>query len=248
VRRIQRYLQSLRYAWLTRAYRIGPGGYRRIYFYHVRKAAGTSLNHMFLALGDEPGAEVYAWLPNENRTISNDKVFVGWSKRLIEQGYYFYAFSHLPMHAFTLPPDTYTFTCLRDPAQRVISHYKMLVKYRDNNVPHPCVDEEGPWLGRSFDDFLTNIPRQHLLNQLYMFSDSFDVDEAYANITGCNRFFFVQDFAKGVAGLAADLDLPLEPIHTRQIDEEPDIPAAATARLREMLAPEYDLCARLQEH
>ncbi|MBN1680152.1 MAG: hypothetical protein JW966_07660 [Anaerolineae bacterium] len=29
------------------------GSYPRVYFYHLRKAAGTSINHMFLALSGE---------------------------------------------------------------------------------------------------------------------------------------------------------------------------------------------------
>lgn len=173
-------------------YTIGHG-YKRIYHFHVRKNGGTSLNKIFCSLGTEQGVNPYGKLSQtrNNRVISNGKVFVGWNQKLIEQGYYYYAFSHTPKHMLKLPDKTFTITCLRDPAERVISHYKMLLEHRLKYKSHPLLKTEGKWLNNSFADFLMNIPRKHLLNQLYMFSKNFSVNEAFDNITECSYFLFL---------------------------------------------------------
>ena len=82
-------------------------GFRRIYFYHTRKTGGTSLNHIFLSLGGEKSETVYERIiqkPN-HRIIINDKVFVAWNRWFIQQGHYFYAFSHIPHHELRLPQE-----------------------------------------------------------------------------------------------------------------------------------------------
>ena len=77
-REIRRGIREVPYIWLASRYRIGPEDYRRIYFYHVRKAAGTSLNHAMLSLGGEDGQDVYRRMHESYRLISGDKIFVGW--------------------------------------------------------------------------------------------------------------------------------------------------------------------------
>ena len=84
---------------LVRSYHIGTG-FKRIYFYHIRKAAGTSLNHIFLSLSGKNAQDVYknlADVSRNHRVIINGKIFVGWNKRLIESGNYFYAFFPHPL-------------------------------------------------------------------------------------------------------------------------------------------------------
>ena len=111
----------------------------------MRKAGGTSVNHIFLGLGNEEGRQIYSGLSKSpiNRVISGDKVFVGWNGRLIDEGNYFFAFSHRPAHVVNLPLDTFTLTCLRDPAKRVISHYKMILEEQSATNPHPFFKTEG---------------------------------------------------------------------------------------------------------
>ena len=243
LRMAQRRAEDARFWWLTRSVQVG-NSYRRIYFYHVRKAGGTSINHMFLG-----GKPVYSRLSKTHhyRMLNNDRVFVGWNQRIIEQGYYFYAFSHIPAHQLTLPPDTFTFTCLRDPARRVVSHYKMLLETAHGLAPeHESFTEESTWMGENFGDFLDRIPREHLLNQLYMFSPSFDPDEAYDRITNCAHWFLTEQFEAGIATLSEKLGLDLKPLHTRRTSIDPQLTTADHARLREVLAPEYVLYERLQ--
>jgi hypothetical protein len=103
----------------------------RIYHYHVRKTAGTSLDSSFWALG---GAAVEAASRREEtEAVEPDEPhrrFVRHDAELIARGDYFYASSHLPLHQVKVPAETFTVTILRDPAARVISYYRYLLWVR----------------------------------------------------------------------------------------------------------------------
>src|SRR3989339_170706 len=164
--------------------------FKRIYFCHIRKVGGTSLNHSFLALcGDNK--KIYSRLVNSKKHYikCGNKIFAGWSKELIEEGKYFYAFSHIPVHKLNLPPQTFIIGIIRNPIERVLSHYKMLLHFKEKKINHECMKVEGGWLGDSFSDFLDRVPRKDLLNQLYMFSENFNIDEAIINIKKCSHVF-----------------------------------------------------------
>lgn len=254
LRRIKRYLrlpldavEDYRCKKLAKSYYIN-GGLKRIYLYHIRKCVGTSLHNMFFTLSCEKGSDIYSRIvrfPNLRITI-NGKVFVGWNKKLIEQGNYFYAFSHIPEHELMLPKDTFTVTCVRNPIDRVLSHYKMLLEFKQNNVPHPCMKIEGKWLGNCFDQFLSNIPKQHLLNQLYMFSKTLDWKEAFNKIVSCSHFLLTEDFSQGVAELSLQLKMGLRPIHNRKSLINYFIKPKELERLRSELEAEYLLYEKLK--
>lgn len=215
-------------------------GYKRIYFVHIRKTGGTSLNNMFLSLSGND-SNLYAQLAQapDHRLINNGLIYVGWEVKQINKGNYFYAFSHTPFHKLSLPDQTFTVTCFRDPVERVISHYKMLMDYYVSNTDHPCMEIEGKWLGNDFNDFLSKIPREHLLNQLYMFSSNFDISEAISNVQKLSHFFFIDTFSTGVEELNNKTGLSLEPIHIRKSSYQPQISENCLAKLRHMLHDEY---------
>ena len=80
---------------LASSYRI-DGRYRRIYFWHIRKTGGISLSSAMLGVACDDGAEGLRELARQHgRLVLDDKVFVAWNVYLIEQGHYFYAFSHM---------------------------------------------------------------------------------------------------------------------------------------------------------
>jgi hypothetical protein len=224
-------------------------GYKRIYLVHIRKTGGTSLNHSFLMLAGEDTASLYKRLGQEpdHRLLSNGKVYVGWNVPYINRGNYFYAFSHVPLHALNLPEQTFTVTCFRDPVRRVLSHYNMLMEYQLNKVAHPCMPIEGKWLGNSFDDFLGRIPREHLCNQLYMFSARYDIGEALDRVKGLSHVFFAEDFGHGVEALNKKTGLALEVIHTRKTSYKADISQRGLDDLREMLREEYEFLRYVRE-
>jgi hypothetical protein len=204
---------------------------------------------MFHALVKDRGwSSSYAQLTQapQNRVVSDKMVFVGWNGKLINKGFYFYAFSHMPRHFLRLKPRTFTLTCFRDPCKRVLSHYNMLMELVVNKVPHVCLETEGPWLGNSFDDFIERMPREHLQNQIYMFSPKFDLGEAFENISKVTHVMFTEEFASGVEELNRKTGLKLETIHTRKTGYKAEIKDSSMARLREKLAPEYELLDKVK--
>ena len=233
---------------LCENYSIG-GKYKRIYFYHIRKCGGTSINRMFLSVGGESSTEVQGRINKSyiNRTITANYVLVGPNKMLIDRGAYFYAYSHWPMHELDLPKNTFTFTCLRDPIERIISHYRMIMDYKIFGKYSGGMESESKWFDREFGDFIENIPREHLLNQIYMFSRNFDQDEAFENIQNCSHFFLLEQFSQGIAELADRTALSLAPIHIRKSEYDEAIPATEMERLHDMLLPEIQLYDRLKK-
>jgi hypothetical protein len=223
-------------------------GYKRLYLVHIRKTGGTSLNNMFLSLAGGDSQALYSQLATtpSHRSIRNGLIFVGWDVSHINRGNYFYGFSHTPYHELTLPEKTFTITCLRDPIERVLSHYNMLTHYRRSNVLHPCMAVEGAWLGEDIDHFLERLPRKFLLAQLYMFSKRYDVDEALANVQQVSHCLFSDSFDSGITEINRKTGLHLKPLHMRKADLPAQVSARKLKKLREMLAEEYALIERVR--
>lgn len=219
------------------------GKFKRIYHYHIRKTAGTSLNSAFLSLIDAGLKDI----AQRHYLIRNKFIFVQHKKSLIERGSYFFANSHLPAHKLNIPPDTFTITILRDPLERLISHYSHLLWVRD----HPQATRLEPAASRlrrelqrsgsSFGEFVARMPRSLLLNQLFMFSDTFSVAEAAERIAGCSYVGSTAHFAADIDELAHTLHLPLQLTWERRFGARVTPPAADLAIARELLQPEYDL-------
>ena len=224
-----------------------PGGYRRIYCHHVRKTGGTSLHRSFMALGGEDPAAVHDRLAATpgNRTVSNGLAFVAHSGELLEDGSYFYGWSHVPAHEIRLPPATFTVAILRDPAERVLSHYQMLLYGTRGAYPFPHSRQEGELAESGFEHFLDALPREELLRQLFMFSASFDVGEAAARLRGCSHLFLTEEYETGLAELAEMLLLPLTMRREREAARRAQLGVDDLRRLTALLEPEYDLLARL---
>ncbi len=196
--------------------------HKRIYHYHIRKTGGTSLNKMFFLLNNtkDDSMNIYSEICNSmnHRAVdSMSRIYVGYNPYFIENEDYFYGFSHIPMHKIKIPTEIFTFTIIRDPVERILSHYKMLLDYEANKNKHPSFNTEKKWIGDSFGDFISRVPSRHLMRQLYMFSNSFNVEEAVENISKCSHVIFFEDFNKGVKSLfdKLELDMP-EIIHEKK--------------------------------
>ena len=216
-------------------------GFKRFYHYHCRKTAGTSLAKIFMSLSGRDGSKLFADLgrQSDQPLIDDDLIFVGWNKSLIEQGDYFFGFSHFPFDEVDVPDGSFRFTSLRDPADRIFSHYRMLLDFARQEIPHPCFAEEGQWLGVSFDDFLDRVPRRHLLNQLYMFSDTFDVDQAAGRILELDFCFMFEHFRESLHRFNLKTGLELKHRHDRKTDLRQSLTTTQRERLRSVLADEY---------
>lgn len=218
-----------------------------IYHFHVRKTAGTSLNFAFLSNGGNSQDLFQKLLKKWNkRIVEQDKIFVGWNTCLLNKGQFHFAFSHTPHHQIKIPKHVYTFTCLRDPVERILSHYNMLLLYRKTGVFHSGMRQEIKWLGKDFGEFLTNVPKNHLLNQLYMFSKKFDLAESIDVLEGLNKVIFTEDLERGIKELENDTGWTLPLYHIQKNTEKALIGAQELIRLRDVLKPEYDLIDRLK--
>jgi Sulfotransferase family len=222
--------------------------YRRVYHYHVRKTAGTSLNAAFWALGG-------LTLPSiglANRFKGNGLTFVRHDPKLIQRGQYLFSNSHAPAYSLSLPEGTFTVTILRDPVRRIISHYRYLSWARQEGRDHseePFIDSlraEIKWLGSSFKDFLDRIPRSHLFRQLYMFSEHYDIDDAAERISHCSAVCFTETYSEDLRRLSAILRLPLEEKHERRFGDATTIPPDDLDRARQILEPEYVLLEKVK--
>ena len=219
----------------------------RVYFVHIRKTGGTSLNHMFLSLEPCPSTTLYRMLSEYYVADCNGRKFAGWDKKTIAAGEYYYGFSHHPFYTLRIPENTFIFSCFREPIKRVISLYNMLRNLKDEKSKHPGMKEQGAWLGDSFSDFLDRAPFREIANQLYMFSHRFDIEEAMARTKELSYYFFTESFDAGVSGLNERLGITLSSKHIRKTEKKYDIEQDQLERLRNMLEPEYQFIHALKE-
>ncbi|HLH29125.1 MAG TPA: hypothetical protein VKW77_09415 [Acidimicrobiales bacterium] len=235
------------YRRLASAYEL-PDGSRRVYCYHVRKTAGTSLFLSFLALGGEDPFAVWGRINRARlkRTTSGPYAFASDNRRVLAEGAYLFGRSHRRASDQPLPSRTYTVTVLRDPAERVHSLYDYLVAGDEPGLPGRVSARDRRLALGGFDAFLDRIPRHYLLTQLAMFSDRLDVGEAADRIAACSFVFTTARFADGLAELGRRLDLDLEPQRARVTAQHSELSEAQRERLRERLAPEYELLRRLE--
>lgn len=225
-----------------------PDGIERVYCYHVRKTAGTSLNLSFLGLGGEDPLVVQQRIERSSlhRTTSGPYAFVAHQRPLLNQGRYFYGWSHLPAHRLALPRGTFTVTILRDPVERAISYFDYLCQGDEPDMAFPVGRLERSMTAGGFGAFLDVVPRASLLAQLFTFSRTYDVPAAAERILGCSAVLFTEEYESGLAALADTLSLPLAARRDRATTARTQISGPERDRLRHMLAPEYELLGQVR--
>lgn len=222
-----------------------------IYHIHIRKTGGTTINFAFLANTDVADVnEFYLNLARKknHRIVNNSKVFVGWNLILLNQGNYSFGFSHRPLHELNLADKIFKFTCLRDPVKRVVSHYKMLKYFQLNNIEDPSLKIEGKWLGNSIIDFVSNAPKSAIFNQLYMFSNRFDIDEAADKLSSLDAVIFTEQLEEGLKRLESLTDWKLPVSNQKKFKNNLQIEEEHLVRLKEILDDEYLLLNKVKQH
>lgn len=230
---------------------------RRIYFFHVPKTAGTSLENAFLSLGGEDPVEVAVRSYHGLKSRSGPYTFItnpeNFRPFVFRMARYTFGASPLPAWRLHLRLGTFTVTILRDPISRVISLYRYFADARANEgqaYPSPAMvqfNADGrAWAADGFSNFLNRADKDTLLYQIYMFSPRYDPVEAARRIRGCSLYFFTEHYNDGVAALAHRLGLPLLPLVERVSVSNSRPTDAEVLRLREILDPEYQLLELLR--
>lgn len=220
-----------------------------IYLYHIRKCGGRSL--IFSILGTAGNAqEMWASACRGNDVIVDGKAFSGSPFPDIST---YFAWSHAPYNSVVIPGDAFTITTLRDPVKRVVSYYTMLRMYEAGAAGNDSVlREEYKYLDGDMLDFVVALPRERLLRQLYMFSETFSVWQATERINSLSHHFTVENYAQGLAALSEKLGLPLREYRISDPGKNATISARVASELpraqdtlRTLLEPEYKLMEAL---
>ena len=102
----------------------------------------------------------------------------------------------------------YAFTAIREPTERLLSHCRMLIqnKLSGRSLPPHRDAILGPddafWLGDNFEDFLVNLPKKWKLHQLYFYSKTGNVEEAFDNIIKNTQIVLSEQREEGLSRLA----------------------------------------------
>ncbi len=224
-----------------------PGGFKRVYHFHVRKTGGTSLNRAFLGLGGEDPGDVHWRMRGAlHATRSNGFVFVAHDAPLLARGEYTYGWHHAPAWTMTLPPETFTVTVLRDPISRVLSLYRYLVDpHADDGQPFRAGKMERLRAIGGFESFVRSTPTEDLLTQLHMFSSRLDPGEAADRVRCCSAWFMTEHLDQGVDDLNQRLGVALAHRWDRRSRPDDALRVEHGDLLRTVLAPEYDLLRML---
>lgn len=220
----------------------------RLYHVHVRKCGGTSVNSVFLRhVTGDPACYAKLSQAPEHRIVYEAAIVVGWNKRLIECGDYDYAFSHIPYHSLALPDRTYTFSMLRDPIQRVVSHYSMIVELIKKGSDHPLLKTEAAWAEGGFEKFIECLPRQHLQNQLFMYDPQFRVGQALDALASITTVRMLQNFSSLLGAVNTEFGTNLEPVHVRKSVSPYDPSREEALKLESRLAEELCFLERAKK-
>lgn len=128
-----------------------------------------------------------------------------------------------------------------DPVKRVISHYNMLRYFEKNKIKHPCMLTEGKWLGDSFAEFVTNLPYEHLINQVYMFSKKFSIQEASERLLSLDAILYTKRLNEGLGKLSSSTGWDLPVSNQKSYGFKEEINSNDINLVKERLILEYDL-------
>lgn len=185
---------------------------KNILFYHIRKTGGTSINYSFFSLVSHNPNEVYNQIrKSDSKSLQLDGiVFQGPNLSKLNEGGFTYGYSHFPYEDIVLKDDKlFEFTVFRDPLERIISHYKMLLRYKNIGVQKWWLANELDWLGNSFFDFFENLPKERKFNQLYTFNKQYNIKSALENVNRLDYYFFFENYNEGLEKLSYLLELNL---------------------------------------
>ncbi|WP_370276578.1 hypothetical protein [Roseovarius indicus] len=224
-------------------------GDRPIYLAHIRKTGGTSLNFSFFALASPDPESIWMKMREDGSEIvdEGDYRFVTRNKGHIEAGQYSYAHSHIPFHELDLRENVFTVCALRDPVDRIRSHYRMVGSYLVSGVQKKWLEVERNWMGDGVVDFCRNMPKERREAQLRCFSKDGNIQEAVEAATNVDHLFDFHRFGKSMNSLSQKLGVKLEIFHERKTVED-HISDHELAKIQDLLEQEILFYNSIIEH
>ena len=179
-------------------------------------------------------------------TTTGGLVVAAHDRIALQTGWFSYGWSHVPAWKLIPTPDLHC-NGATDPAARVVSLYRYLIDPTSDEghaFGAPAMEREMAQHG--FETFVRRAPASELMNQLYTFSRRMDVNEAEARLARCSLIFFTEEMSLGLDALSAVTGRSLPVSRDRRSATQFSPSGSETSNLRERLAPEYELLARIR--
>jgi hypothetical protein len=192
--------------------------HKRFLFLHIRKTGGTSFNHGLSCFFNYSPKDTDKLLNihTGNYFIKRSYIFMSGNLSLINKNQYHIATTHLPAHSINISKDTFTFTILRDPVKRFISHYNMLKRMITENDDHPCLEEEREYFDECIVKCAQKMPIRHRCAQLFCFSKELDISEGIQNLSEISMFDTLDNYSKSINLINQLFNWKLPALHERK--------------------------------
>ena len=150
----------------------------------------------------------------------------------------FFSASHSLHHKLFFKDNTLGVTVLRDPLERVMSQYRMILGMKKLGLITSGLDDTS--YVQSLDYFIDNYPPEHLSEQLHSFSSKLNPDEAIKNVRGLGLVMFNHDLEGGVKKLSGlmGIDIQVKTIGVGVIKDS-GLTKEQQNKLRDKLKDEY---------
>lgn len=224
----------------------------KMHFYHVQKTGGRSLIHGILAAmldkehGDGAGMEAY------RRTEASH------GKPILAHGFRFaslisaiprvpssvaFSWGHIQMQLTKLHGGNWTtFTVLRDPYNRAISHMRHMTDYLSGSKGvHHKNQLDAMFVTMTLDEWVRDAPAEFICRHLRTFAIHLNPDAAAKRISKLNHVLRLENFENDVAKLSERLGLDIPVLCFGPSKAQIELKPATKALLRQRLEPEYRL-------
>lgn len=227
------------------------------YFYHVMKTGGRSIISAFLyyLLKEEiqknndniTYTDLYLHITGGHVEIKiNDSyikklqlILCKWNSSIKNKRFKF-GFNH-DFLGVKLPRCCYTITCIREPLERLLSHYRMLLMLKAKKDFRETPSNDCRYIMKGIQYFVENFPKEYLIHQLYFFSKKGDVGEAFNNVTKCTQIILTEKMQEGYDKFYAKTNIQLQSqIVLSTPLRKHDLNGQELAQLKRILHKEYE--------
>lgn len=191
---------------------------KNTYLYHMIKTGGRSMISSYCHYlmpnyqqcdHNKGYCQLYRELCGEMKVLDDEckllRKIQRWKYKL--KGNYIFGFSHEPHHK-TRISNGYTITCLRDPLNRLISHYKMLL-YQTSNIHSREESDNSKYVKNGPIKFINTFPIEYSNHQLRFWSRNGNIYEAFQNITKCTQIILTHKIQEGLDKFKKKTDIQL---------------------------------------